>query len=90
MNRMNFNSCYFFSCSRRMPILTIKNESVPKMGERSPIFKPVAKISGETLPCIEMASKAPVKPISKPKNPQTSTNKLRDLILLKVFLLSSF
>ena len=50
-----------------MPILTIKNESVPKMGERSPIFKPVAKISGETLPCIEMASKAPVKPISKPK-----------------------
>ena len=54
-----------------IPNLAIKKVTIPKRGDKNPTFKPPAKIAGEISPTSWIASKAVIKPINRPKNPQT-------------------
>ena len=54
------------------------------------ILRPPAKTAGEISPTASMLSKADIKPIIWPKNPQTKTNKLIELTNVMVFCLTSF
>lgn len=67
-------------------ILPSKKITIPKVGESKPTLKPPAKISGETFPLFaEIASRAPKRPITKPKTPNTKANKLVELMSLCAF-----
>ena len=71
-----------------MPIIpnrATKKVNAPKVGANKPIFKPPAKIPGFMFSLKDsMASKAVIKPIIKPKKPQTKANRLKDFIISKI------
>ena len=61
----------------------IKKITIPKVGDNKPTLNPPAKTCGEISPvATEISFKAPKRPITKPKTPNTNANKAKALISL--------
>lgn len=57
--------------------------SIPKVVVSSLTLKPPAKIEEDIFPLlVEIASKAPKRPITKPKTPNTKENNAKELMSL--------
>lgn len=68
-----------------------KKMTIPKVGASRPTLNPPAKIEEDIFPLFaEIASKAPNRPITKPKTPNTKENNAKELMSLWVFSELSF
>ena len=58
----------------------------PKVAVKSEIFNPPANIDGSGLPKASIESKAMIKPITDPKNPNTKPNRLESIVRRSILL----
>ena len=64
----------------KIPSLAIINEINPNVAVKSDTLSPPAKSAGSGLPIASTESKAIIKPITEPKNPNTKPSKLESVV----------